>query len=143
MIESQVAAAVVLNPQGQVLVVNQNGDSWSLPKGHVDPGESLEQAVVREIYEESGVREVTLVKKLGNYSRPRIGRNGNGDDRAEMKHITVFLAKTDQIELEPQDVHNPEARWVELDDVSSLLTHQKDREFFESVTTEVRRALAE
>ncbi len=30
---------VVINPAGQIMVVSQHGNSWSLPKGHVDSGE--------------------------------------------------------------------------------------------------------
>ena len=39
---------IVLNINKQVLVVNQNHDSWSLPKGHVDPGETAFEAAKRE-----------------------------------------------------------------------------------------------
>jgi 8-oxo-dGTP pyrophosphatase MutT (NUDIX family) len=52
------AGGVVTNDEGKVLVVNQRGTSWSLPKGHIDPGESALAAAEREIYEESGIRDL-------------------------------------------------------------------------------------
>lgn len=54
--ETRSAGGVVLNRQGLVLVVNQDGRTWSLPKGHVDAGEEPLEAARREAYEESGIR---------------------------------------------------------------------------------------
>jgi ADP-ribose pyrophosphatase YjhB (NUDIX family) len=123
------AGGVVLNRKGEVLVVSQNGNSWSLPKGHVDKGESALTAAKREIYEESGVKQLKLIKELGSYDRYRIGLDGQ-DDKSEFKTITLFLFKTDEESLNPQDKKNPEARWVSKEEVSKLLTHKKDADFF-------------
>ena len=131
------AGGIVLNPKGDVLLVNQNGDSWSLPKGHVEPGESARSAAEREIYEESGVKNLRFVKKLGQYQRPRIARGGAGEDISEMKSITIFLFHSNQTTLTPIDRENPEARWVPRKDVTSFLTHPKDREFFLKVEKEL------
>ena len=126
------AGGVVLNPKGQVLVVNQFGTSWSLPKGHIDPGEDALAAAKREIREESGVKTLRLVRELGVYTRFRISLAG-GDDQSEMKQIRMFLFRTRQNRLKPEDPHNPEARWVEPSKVEALLTHAKDKEFFRDV----------
>ena len=126
---TQTAGEVVLNQQGLVLVVSQNGNSWSLPKGHIDEGENKLQAAIREIYEESGINELELVKDLGSYERYRIGLNGE-DDKSELKQIFMFLFKTNQEVLKPLDPTNPEARWIEKEKVAELLTHKKDKEFF-------------
>lgn len=48
------AGGVVVNQKGEILVVNQDKTSWSLPKGHIDNNESAEVAARREIYEECG-----------------------------------------------------------------------------------------
>ena len=123
------AGGVVLDPEGRVLVVSQNGNSWSLPKGHVDAGEGPMAAARREIYEESGVRDLRFLKVLGSYERPRIGKHG-GSDVSQRKRITLFLFWTRQTLLRPLDSRNPEARWVERPKVAGLLTHAKDKEFF-------------
>lgn len=123
------AGGIVLNKEGLVLVVNQNGNSWSLPKGHIDDGEDKLQAAIREIYEESGISELELIKELGSYERYRIGLDGR-DDKSELKKIFMFLFKTKQDALKPIDPTNPEARWVKKEEVADLLTHKKDKEFF-------------
>jgi ADP-ribose pyrophosphatase YjhB (NUDIX family) len=124
------AGGVVTNDEGKVLVVSQHGTSWSLPKkGRIDPGESALAAARREIYEESGIRDLELVRELGTYERYRIGVDG-GDDRSELKVITMFLFRTSERVLRPVDVENPEARWVETSKVAPLLTHEMDKRFF-------------
>jgi ADP-ribose pyrophosphatase YjhB (NUDIX family) len=126
------AGGVVTNDEGQVLVVSQRGTSWSLPKGHIDLGENALAAAKREIYEESGISDLELVRELGSYERHKIGVDG-GDDRSEVKVITMFLFRTSEKSLKPVDPDNPEARWVEKSKVALLLTHEKDKEFFRRV----------
>ena len=130
------SGGVVINKEGQVLVVSQNGNSWSLPKGHIDPGEDKLQAATREIYEESGIKDLKLVKEFPSYERYRIGLDG-GEDKSELKTIYMFLFKTNQNNLKPIDPQNPEARWVEKEKVAELLTHKKDKEFFLSIMSGV------
>jgi 8-oxo-dGTP pyrophosphatase MutT (NUDIX family) len=124
------AGGVVLNAKHQVLIVNQRGNSWSLPKGHLDPGEQLLDAARREIHEEAGVNDVELVHYLGSYERYRIGKIG-GEDRTEAKELHFFLFTSKQQHLVPVDAeHHPEARWVSPDQVAAMLTHPRDRDFF-------------
>jgi ADP-ribose pyrophosphatase YjhB (NUDIX family) len=132
MMKTHSAGGVVTNSEGKVLVVSQHGTSWSLPKGHIDPGEEALGAARREIYEESGIRDLELIRELGTYERHRIGVNG-GEDSSEWKVITMFLFRTSEKLLKPVDPENPEAKWVERSKVARLLTHEKDKEFFQGV----------
>lgn len=50
----EAAGGVVVDAQGSWLMIHRNG-RWDLPKGHVEPGESLEACAEREIAEETGV----------------------------------------------------------------------------------------
>lgn len=126
---TQCAGGVVLNKNGLILLVSQRGNSWSLPKGHIDKGEDPLTAAKREIREESGVADLKLIKDLGSYERYKSGLDG-GDDTSEFKTIHMFLFSTDQQKLQPLDPRNPEARWVEKEKAIELLTHKKDKEFF-------------
>jgi len=121
------AGGVVINKYGKVLVVSQRGTSWSLPKGHLNEGESILKAAKREIEEESGIKDLRLIKELGSYERPGI------NNPLEIKTIHMYLFKTDEINLKPTDPANPEARWVNINSVRQLLTAEKDKEFFESI----------
>lgn len=136
-IKTETAGGVVISKKGRVLLVNQRGRSWSLPKGHIEEGEDAKTAAIREIEEESGVSRLTFISKLGAYSRYKIGLDGR-DDLSELKRITMFLFTTDEIKLAPQDDAHPEARWVHPDDVESLLTHPKDKAFYKSIRPRIR-----
>ena len=55
----EAAGGYVTNTQGQLLVFYRRG-SWDMPKGKIDPGESPEQAALREVREETGLQNVDL-----------------------------------------------------------------------------------
>ena len=55
----EAAGGMVLNANRELLVIYRRG-SWDLPKGKIDPGETKEEAAVREIQEETGLQEVEL-----------------------------------------------------------------------------------
>lgn len=120
------SGGVVINSDGKVLLIDQ-GNGWSLPKGNVNEGEGLMETAKREINEESGVRELEYVMNLGNYKRDTLG------DPRDIKNIFMFLFKTPQEDLQPVDSDIRDARWVTREEAAKLLTHPKDKEFFEKV----------
>ena len=135
--QTESAGGVVINQaMGKILVVNQHGRSWSLPKGHIDPGEDALQAAQREIREESGLHKLVMIKSLGSYQRHKMGQD-NHDDSGELKTIHMYLFTTDQNILAPEDKDNPEARWVDPNSVAELLTHRKDKEFYLRIKNEL------
>ncbi len=134
-----IAGGVVWNPKLGIAVVNQNNNSWSLPKGHLEEGEEHLTAAKREIREETGIPEAALhlVETLGTYERDRIKREPG--DGPQLRTITFYFFTTEHEALAPEDPMNPEARWIPIDEVSTLLTHPRDKEFFESIKEKIVR----
>ncbi len=65
------ANGIVFNEAGEVLLQKRADNGWwALPGGWVDPGESVEQAAVREVWEETGLR-VSVERLVGVYSDPK------------------------------------------------------------------------
>jgi len=60
----QAAGGIVRNGDGKILMIYRRG-WWDLPKGKIDPGETVEAAAVREVEEETGVRVKLPIKKTG------------------------------------------------------------------------------
>ncbi len=58
-------AAVIKNGQGDILFQYPGGEYWSLPAGAIEPGETPEEAVIREVWEETGLK--VRVKKQKGY----------------------------------------------------------------------------
>ena len=65
------ANGIVFNEAGEVLLQKRADNGWwGLPSGWVDPGESVEQAAVREVWEETGLRG-SVKRLVGVYSDPK------------------------------------------------------------------------
>ncbi len=65
------ASAFVLNDKGELLLQKRSDNGhWCMPGGRMDPGESIAQTCVREVWEETGLR-VRVVRLIGVYSDPR------------------------------------------------------------------------
>ncbi|MEA2445283.1 MAG: 8-oxo-dGTP diphosphatase [Thermoleophilales bacterium] len=105
-------------PEGtEVLVVHRpKYQDWSLPKGKLDPGETLEQAALREVEEETGVRA-----KLG----PHVGSNDYRDRHGRSKRVDWYLMEPVDGDFEPNDEVD-EIRWVPVSQARELLTHEDD-----------------
>ena len=59
----EAAGGIVENACGGVLMIRRRG-WWDLPKGHVEPGETNEEAALREVREETGLQALEIVKPL-------------------------------------------------------------------------------
>ena len=79
----------VINKKGKVLFIYRNG-KWDLPKGKVDKGESIERAAMREVEEETGVKNLKIERFL--HTTFHIFKR-NGEYRLKQTHW--FIMSTD------------------------------------------------
>jgi 8-oxo-dGTP pyrophosphatase MutT (NUDIX family) len=109
-------AAVVRDEQGRVLLHQRHDDgSWSLPAGAIDPGETSSAAVVREVYEETGL-VVRAERVLGVFRVPHVYPNG---DRVEYI-VVVFGCAIVGGRLEARDGESIGFRWVTTEEIGGV-----------------------
>lgn len=94
---------------------------WSLPKGHIEPGETAEQAAVREVFEETGIHG-TILAGLGT-----IDFWFMSDRKRIHKTVHHFVLAAHDVELSDADAEVAEVAWVPLDDVADRLHHAAER----------------
>ena len=121
----EAAGGVVLDPEGRVVLVHRpRYDDWTLPKGKLDPGESFEEAALREVEEETGLR-ARLVRGLPAIRYP--------DAKGRPKLVRYWLMEVEHDSgFEPNDEVD-ELRWLDPGEALSLLTYERDGEVLRAV----------
>jgi 8-oxo-dGTP diphosphatase len=112
------------NGSGYEIVAVQRArhEDWSLPKGHIEEGESREQAAVREVREETGL-EARIVGDLGEIVYFYRRRNGG----LVRKTVYHYLMEATTQQLGGPNWEVSEARWLPIREAHTLLTYQNDR----------------
>jgi 8-oxo-dGTP pyrophosphatase MutT (NUDIX family) len=94
---------------------------WSLPKGHVEAGETHEDAAVREVEEETGIRGRVLAA-LGTIDYWFVA-----EDRRIHKTVHHYLLEASGGELSDEDIEVDEVAWVPLTELRDRLAYAGER----------------
>ncbi|HEY7952177.1 MAG TPA: NUDIX domain-containing protein [Solirubrobacteraceae bacterium] len=123
----EVSAGGVVVRDGEVVVIvptrraADGAKVLCLPKGHLDPGESAQQAAQREVREETGV-EAELIEDLGEvrywYRRDR---------RSVPKSVRFFLFRYSAGDTEDHDDEVELVRWMDLGEAEKALSYEGER----------------
>lgn len=133
LVEEVSAGGIVARRAGSevyvALIREKGAPHYVLPKGRLEPNESIEQAAHREIAEEAGITRLRLLADLG--SRERLSSS-----KRRWKKVHYFLFQTDQIQADParleRDNHTdwfplhrlPDLYWPEQ---KALIDFNRDR----------------
>jgi 8-oxo-dGTP pyrophosphatase MutT (NUDIX family) len=100
---------------------------WSLPKGHVEVGETTEDAAIREVAEETGITGRVLAP-LGTIDFWFVA-----EGRRIHKTVHHFLLMAQSGELSDEDIEVEQVEWVPLSELAERLAYDDERRLIQAV----------
>lgn len=126
---------VVLNSNNKVFVGKRKDnpiDKWQMPQGGVDPNEELLTAMKRELFEETSIKSIKLLKKLDywlEYELPKnlLGIVWKGKYRGQRQKwfITKFLGQDTEININTKNPEFIEWKWLEINELPNVIVDFK------------------
>ena len=139
MIERQFSAGGVVikkeRKEVKVLLIKDSYGHWIWPKGHIEKGESAEEAAIREISEETGLKTLEIVKKLGKqeYYFTLKGKK-------IFKTVMVFLLKAnarEKLKIQAEEIED--ARWFSAEKALKTIEYKGSRAHLKKAITIFKR----
>jgi len=110
-----------------LLVHRPRYDDWSFPKGKLDPGETVEQAALREVNEETGL-ECHILRELAvTQYRYRTRNKGRLKPKSVHYFLMEPLNRVIKAPVEEVDL----AEWLEIEEARKRLTYIQDRKLLD------------
>lgn len=116
------AGGIVFKGKKVLLTKHSQNHHWSFPKGLIDPGQTSQEAAVREVREEGGIA-AEILDRVG-YSKYVYSLNGE----KIFKVVTYFLMKYKSGDPKDHDWEVEEAGWFEVDEALEQLTFSQDKD---------------
>ena len=111
-------------PEGPRFLLLDYGKHWDYAKGHLEKGETAWQAAVRELREETAIRQVDRVGRFRRAMHYAFHSKKKGD---VAKTVTYFLGRTRQETVKLSDEHEGYA-WLAYEEALDRLTYKNARE---------------
>jgi len=133
---------MLFNAEGKVFVGNrldQTVESWQMPQGGIDKGETPEEAALRELKEEVGTKKAEIIAEMEEwitYDLPDhligIALHGKYKGQRQKWFALRFTGKESDIDLTAHEPEFSDYRWVSLQELPDLIVPFK-RETYQSV----------
>ena len=126
---------IILNKSNKIFVGKRKDnpiDKWQMPQGGVDKGENYMSAMKRELYEETSIENIKILKELDGffeYELPRhlIGIIWKGKFRGQKQKwfITRFLGDEKEINLRTRHQEFIDWKWISLNQLPEVIVDFK------------------
>jgi len=121
---------VLLNSENKIFVgkrIDNPVNSWQMPQGGVDKNENLLNAAFRELREETGVKNVKLIKEIDTwltYDLPKnlLGKLWNGKYRGQRQkwYVMRFIGKDEEVNVKTKNAEFKEWKWIAVDQLTNV-----------------------
>ena len=142
--------AIVLNKKNFVFVGKRKDnpiDKWQMPQGGVDNGENLKNAMLRELEEETSIKNIKILKEIDywlHYELPKnlLGKIWKGKYRGQKQKwfIVKFLGDDSEINLKTKKPEFIEWKWIEIDKLTGVIVDFK-KEVYKKLVKEIKNFL--
>lgn len=119
--------AIILNKEKQIFVAQRTHIKhvWQLPQGGIEPGETPEQTLFRELKEEIGTNNITILSNIGelSYDFPKeLQQKFNRKGQSIVWFITRFEGQDEEINLNftPQEIEFSDWKWLSFNEFKAL-----------------------
>ena len=119
----EISCGVVLVNFGTVLLLQYPQGHWDLPKGHVEDDEEYTETMKRELGEETGIEEITIVPNFHLTTKYSFKHKG----KSIKKQVHWYLAHTEQLRVTLSNEHR-DYIWLDWESAMKLITHHETRE---------------
>ncbi|MBL60961.1 MAG: RNA pyrophosphohydrolase [Candidatus Pelagibacter sp.] len=125
---------MVFNDQKKIFVGKRidNEKAWQMPQGGVDENENFEIAAKRELFEETGIQSIRIIKKSDNeyvYDLPKylLGKIWKGKYKGQKQKwfLMKFLGPNNEININQKNPEFKEWKWVDIKILPDLIVSFK------------------
>ena len=126
---------VVLNKENKVFVarrIDNPKNYWQMPQGGVDHDEDYLVAAYRELREETGIKNIELIKELDGFTTYKLPTNllgiiwkGKYKGQKQKWFVMRFLGNDDEINIKTKRPEFLDWKWIELDKITDLVVKFK------------------
>ena len=128
---------IVLNSNNQVFVGKRKDnptDRWQMPQGGVDQGENLEEAMKRELKEETSIQNIKIIKELDEWTEYELpdyllGKIWKGKYKGQRQKwfIVRFLGDDTEINLNTKHPEFIEWQWIKIENLPEVIVPFKKK----------------
>ena len=132
---------IVLNNENKVFVGKRKDnpvDKWQMPQGGVDIGESYLSAMKRELYEETSIKSIEILKEINGFFEYELPKNlvgiiwkGKFRGQKQKWFITRFIGNENEINLQTKNPEFIDWKWIIPDELPKTIVDFKKKMYDE------------
>ena len=141
---------ILINNQNKIFVGKRKDnpvDKWQMPQGGVNKNENFINAMKRELFEETGVKSIEILKELDGWFEYELPKNllgiiwkGRFRGQKQKWFIAKFTGNEKEINLNTENPEFIEWKWVKMDELPYIIVDFKKR-VYEKLLIEIKKLL--